>query len=912
MRLPIQTMRKLGFELVRQSKTSITLKYVKNGLTVVLMPDKLSTVVTSNLIYLVGSAHEEDDEAGMAHLFEHLQFKDTKKHNKQDGTGFDALMRAVGAEWNATTSYDRTHYYETGSPELLELFLDIESDRMRNTVLRQSDFDSEMPVVLQEFARGENSPREALDKAVRDGAYTKDHPYQHPVIGFRETVFNTSMEKLQVFYDKFYWPNNAVLVIFGQFKMVDALKLIAQYFGNIPASPNPIPKLKTVKVKQNTQNHVKVERAGDNEITHLFFHTPPASHQDTPALDLVASILGSYTSRNSRLYKRLLKEKQLANVFGCYNQGLRLTSSFEIIADVMEGSSAPEVERIVFEEIKGLKTALVSDEELKLNKESLCKGLTLAMIDPENKLFYTNEAIASSSLEDFEKHNELIQAVTKEDIRRVVKKYLRKKNSTVGHFYPKKSSNQVEESSKQEDGVQSQAMETPVAQAEDESNSEVDQFHVALPAYLKKKKKGSSAITTGLKKVKMSNGLTLLILPRPKTGVVSISGYFGNAGTFFAPDNEYVPVLTSQMLIRGSEGLDADTLDARMEEMGSGLTIRTGGLSSSFVSNVVKEDLSKFVQLLGTVLRKPEFAEEELKQCQVEQAQGLLNIQSDTGSQARIKMSQSLYPEGHLFHMIDVEPSIKQLIQITKEDLAAFHKEAYGSTTTTFMLVGDITAEEASALFEKTFSDWSGNAPRTISIDEVSAPAQARRVNVNIPDKQSTNILIGHPVAIQANSPDLLAAMLGNSALGGGPIDSKLGQDVREKHGLTYGIGSAFDDLSVPYSPWLIRLTVDPNKVELALSRVQSVVSTYLKGGIDNAELEAEKGRAQGMFAVKLANPTSLAATLLSYEASGKGAEYVDTHISRVRDITKEQVDAAVRKYFSIDKSITVVAGTLS
>ncbi|MBX9770470.1 MAG: insulinase family protein, partial [Candidatus Obscuribacterales bacterium] len=448
MRLPTQTMKKLGFELVRQSKTSITLKYVKNGMTVVLMPDKLSTVVTSNIIYMVGSRHEGNGETGAAHLFEHLMFKETAKHNKKDGTGFDDLMKAVGAEWNATTYYDRTHYYEVGSPDLLELFMQIESDRMRGLILRKSDLDSEMPVVLQEFARGENNPRSALNKEVWSCAF-KEHPYKMETIGSKSDVFGVPMERLQAFYDKFYWPNNAILVIFGKLEMSSTLKLIAKYFGHIPASPKPIPTVYTVEPKQEGQKRAILRRAGDNEIVQIAFHTPKALHPDTAALAVAANILGSDSSRNSRLYKRLLKEKQLANDFGTSNLALHDSGMFEVVADVMQDSNVQEVEGVLFEEIYKLKTELVSDEELNLNKQALCKGLTLKMVDNEEKLFYITESIASASLESLENRNAEIKAVTKEDILRVANVYFLEDNSTVGHFLPKKSNQQTNEDSEE-------------------------------------------------------------------------------------------------------------------------------------------------------------------------------------------------------------------------------------------------------------------------------------------------------------------------------------------------------------------------------------------------------------------------------------------------------------------------------
>ncbi len=218
------------FERVDAGNGLEELRLAANGLRVLLMPDQAVPVVAACVVYHVGSRNEAVGHTGATHLLEHLMFKGSRKFNPADGRPIARALERVGAAFNATTWFDRTNYYETLPVEHLELALELEADRMRGALLRGEDLASEMTVVRNEFERGENDPFDVLLKQSFAMAF-REHPYHHPTIGWRADIENAAIERLRHFYDTFYHPNNASLVLVGAFDRGEALELIARHYG---------------------------------------------------------------------------------------------------------------------------------------------------------------------------------------------------------------------------------------------------------------------------------------------------------------------------------------------------------------------------------------------------------------------------------------------------------------------------------------------------------------------------------------------------------------------------------------------------------------------------------------------------------------------------------------------------------
>src|SRR6187455_481192 len=251
-----------GFTHVRTVQGISEYRLESNGLTVLLLPDHSAPAVTMMVTYRVGSRNESYGTTGATHLLEHLMFKGTREHNKEAGNGYDQLLERTGAMTNATTSLDRTNYFETVGSQDLPMAVMLEADRMRNLRLREDDRRPEMTVVRNEYERGENNPIQALIKEVFHSAFVA-HPYHHSTIGWRSDIEKVSIEKLREFYDTFYWPDNATVSIIGDFDPAKALELVKKYYGAYPKAPKPIPQVYTEEPEQTGPRRVMVQRAGE-------------------------------------------------------------------------------------------------------------------------------------------------------------------------------------------------------------------------------------------------------------------------------------------------------------------------------------------------------------------------------------------------------------------------------------------------------------------------------------------------------------------------------------------------------------------------------------------------------------------------------------------------------------------------
>ena len=251
-----------------------------NGMEVLLREDHAAPVASFLLLYRVGSRNEAVGYTGSTHMLEHMMFKGTPEMNREKGNQIAVVLERVGADFNATTWYDRTNYFETVASDQLELAMSIEADRMRNALIRDDDRRSEMTVVRNELERGENDPMSVMDNYSHATAF-REHPYHHPTIGWRSDVEGVPTERLKEFYDTFYWPDNATAIVVGDFRAEEALELLDRHFGKIPRAPRPIPGVYTTEPEQQGERRFVVHRTGSDGIVALNFRTPEAAHPDT-------------------------------------------------------------------------------------------------------------------------------------------------------------------------------------------------------------------------------------------------------------------------------------------------------------------------------------------------------------------------------------------------------------------------------------------------------------------------------------------------------------------------------------------------------------------------------------------------------------------------------------------------------
>ena len=421
-----------AYEHVETSGGIQCYRLTDNDLRVLVLPQDGAPVATLMVTYHVGSRNEHTGLTGATHFLEHLMFKGTDRYHKKAGTSiFDTLQR-VGAKVNASTWVDRTNYYEMLPVDHLSLAIDIEADRMRNARLDPDDLESERTVILNEYDRGQNDAVSRLFDEVWSTAFVA-HPYHHPTIGWRSDIETVTREGLKHFYDTFYWPNNATVSVIGHVEPADVLEQVATAFGSIDPAPHAIHDVTTREPEQNGQRRVTVHQDGQLGALLIGYKSPPATHTDSDALDLLGQILAS--GKGSRLFRRCTDQGLTADVFAM-NFRLRDPSLFNLFAYLNPEVGHDAVEAAIEEAVADVRVNGVTDDELQRAKNQKIAKVAFDRDGPMKIASQLNEALAAGDWRLYTTYLDRLEQVTADDVQRVAQTYLTTETSTVGRYIP--------------------------------------------------------------------------------------------------------------------------------------------------------------------------------------------------------------------------------------------------------------------------------------------------------------------------------------------------------------------------------------------------------------------------------------------------------------------------------------------
>ncbi len=866
-----------------------------NGLTVLLMEDHSAPVLTFMVTYRVGSRNEVTGTTGSTHLLEHLMFKGTEKYNKANGGHIDNVLGNIGARLNATTWLDRTNYFESIPSEYLETAIDIESDRMRNLLLRKEDKDAEMTVVRNEFERGENSPFSALNKAVWATAF-QAFPYHHSTIGWRSDIENVTIPQLREFYDTFYWPNNATVTIIGDFDEENALNLVKKYYGKIPASPKPIPQIYTTEPKQEGPRRVVVKRPGQLGVVAVGWKVPEGTHPDSYALSVLDNILTS--GKSSRLYKALQDKNKTVSGFNFYAQ-LQYPGLFTIYAFLAPGTTHEEVEKIILHEIDSIKAHGVSAAEVQRAINQVEAQTAFGRDGSFSIAAQLNEAIATGDWTLYTSYADNIRKVTPQDVQDVIKKYFNEDQSTTGYFIPKKPGGATAQggAAQRLDDRGIYHYRPPMEEAEANLN--------APP--LAPGPAGKSNIAQNIKRTTI-NGIDVVLAPTGVKNVVTFNASLP-LGDILNKDNTMLADITGRMLDKGTLKHDKFALAEIMENMGARLSFDVGMYTLTISGRSLTKDVNKVIELLAEELRQPAFDPAELEKLKKQRAGSLKRLLEDTDTQAKDELTRLLFPKGHPNYQQRIETLIEDTKKITVDQVKAFYAQHYGPKGMIFVAAGDVKDVGLEKALEKAFNGWTGGTERPdVNLKPNSVKAGFHAVTME--GKTSTSMYMGLPTGLKKTDDDYLPFYLGNTILGTG-FAGRLMSIIRDDEGLTYGIYSAHAGDIYDGGYWYITATFAPDLLEKGMNSTNRELKRWVEKGVTAEELANVKKRLAGRFKVGLATSAGMARQLLTFIQRGLDVSYMDEYPSKIQAVTLDQVNRVIKKYIDPDKVVTVVAGSI-
>jgi zinc protease len=752
------------------SVEGITEYRLDNGLQVLLFPDNSKAKVTVNVTYMVGSRHEGAGETGMAHLLEHMLFKGTQKRKEIMGE-----LSAHGNDFNGSTSWDRTNYFETvpGTDADLRWALEMEADRMVNSRVAKSDLDSEMTVVRNEFERGENSPDQVLEERVLSTAYLW-HSYGRSPIGTLSDIEKVPIEKLQAFYRNYYQPDDAMLLIAGKFDPAKALGWVTELFGVIPRPTRKLLPTYTEEPTQDGEREVVLRRVGDHQSVMMAFHVPSGSHKDSPALDVLSGILSEAPS--GRLYKALVESKKTVSAdaenYSLHDPGVEMFS-----ATVAKDKSLDDAEKTMLSVIDGLIKEPPNKEEVDRAKTRILKNIDLELNNSERVGLALSEWGSMGDWRLIYLNRDQVEKVTPEDVARVAKLYLKPDNRTIGRYLP----------TAQPDRSVIPPSPDVVAELKDyKGKAAVEEGEAFDPS--------PANIEARVTRVTLPSGLKLVLLPKKTRGgtvVASLQLHFGDEKSL--ANKGAAPRLAGALLMRGTQKHTRQQLQDEFDKIKARVLV-SGSLDRESASiDTLRAGLVPALRLAAEILRQPSFPESDFEQIRQASIAQLEAGRSEPQNMASIAMNRFLnaaYPPGDPRYTLTIDENIDQLKKVTLEEAKKFYADFYGASNGELAVVGDFDPAEVRKVAEELFSSWKSPKPYAV-IKRSWSKLSPANISLEAPDKANAYLYAVTPVSMDQQDPDYPAMVLADRIIGGDE-KSRLWVRIREKDGLSYGVNSNF------------------------------------------------------------------------------------------------------------------------
>ena len=858
-----------------------------NGLRVLMFPDQSKQTITVNMTYLVGSATENYGETGMAHLLEHMVFKGSTKH-----TNIPQELTSHGSRPNGSTWSDRTNYFETfaATDENLNWALDLESDRMVNSFIAKKDLDSEMTVVRNEFELGENSPFNVLLERSMAASYIW-HNYGKTTIGARSDIENVPIERLQAFYRNYYQPDNAVLLVAGKFDEQKTLGLVDKYFSPIPRPTRTLQKIYTVEPTQDGERAVTLRRTGDTQLVQALYHVPAGSHPDFAAIDIIAQILGDTPS--GRLHKALVESKKASSVFGFDFQWHDPTLAI-FGAEVRQGDSIEVARDALLATIEGITTTPPTKEEVERARSQILKNIELTLNNSDRVGLTLSEFIGAGDWRLYFLHRDRLRKVTPEEVTETAARYFKPSNRTLGMFIPTAKPDRAEIPATPD-------LTAALKDYKGDATVAAGEAFDPSPANIEARTARSTA-----------GGLKLALLQKKTRGgkvVAQMTLRYGDEKSLM--NRVTAAQLAGGMLMRGTTKHTRQQIQDELDRLKARANVFGGATQAVVTIETTRENLPAVMRLVAEILREPAFPASEFELLKQEQLANIEQNKSEPTQIAFTAFSRTLspFPKGDVRYITTSDEDVANVNAVTLDQAKQFYQDFYGASNGTLTVIGDFDSAEINKLAGDLFGNWKSPKPFA-RVPSVYKDVTALNQSFPTPDKANAFFVAGLNLKIRDDNPDYPALLLGNYMLGGGFLNSRLAARIRQKEGLSYGVGSginisAFDE----FGRFTANAIYAPQNVEKLEAAFKEEIARMLKDGFTAEEVGAAKSGYLQSRQVSRAQDNELASRLNNYLFIGRTLQFDAELDAKLQALTPEQIIAAMRRHIDPAKITIIKAG---
>ncbi len=875
-----------------------------NGLQVILHTDHSDPVISYDIMYHVGSSREIPGKTGFAHLFEHLLFSGSE--DVPTGT-FDKIIEGVGGSNNGFTTRDITSYFEVFPKNALEKILWLESDRMGffiNSVTRRS-MAIQQNVVQNEKRQGEdNSPYGFTDYVISKNLYPSTHPYNWEVIGEMDDIKNATLTDVKNYYDHFYGPNNATLVLAGDFNPDSAKMLINKYFGEIKSHGEVssrsamIPTLaKTVRL-YHEDNFANVP-----EIT-MVWPVPQAYQKDAYALDFLAKILAD--GKKAPLYKVLVKEKNLTSRTTAYNNSGELTGEFTISIRANEGKNLKEIEDGINEAFQRFEKEGITEKDIERVKAASEKNFYEGL----SSVFYKSLQLAfyNTFLNDpgyIEKDIENIKAVTLDDVKNVYNKYIKGKPHVVTSFIPKGHLDMVADSSIpaniKEENIK-EASQVEIAQAGEEKIEKT-------PSYIDRSVEPNLGSDPEINvpqiwKATLSNGIQVSGIQNKELPLVEMNIVINGGVYQDKTDLPGVANMVASVLPQGTKNKTPEELEEEIELLGSDINVYAGREEIALSASSLSRNFEKTVALMKEILLEPRWDSAEFAMALTRTKNSIIQAEAQPRSVAYLLFYKLLYGKDNILGY-NTRGTKESIDKISMEDLKNYYDKNFSPSVTKIQVAGNVSKEEVLAALKPLETSWKSKEVTLNNYTIPPDPDKSQIYFVDIPGSRQSVIYIGY-LALSRDNPDYVKADFINYRLGGA-FTSIFNQILREEKGYTYGASSYFPEMKVK-APFTASSQVRSDATFESVKIFKDKMEKF-RNGLSDTDMQFVKNCMIRSNALRFETNGALLGMLTTMSKYGLPDDYIKEDETVIKGITADEAKAVIDKYIIPDKMVYVVVG---
>jgi zinc protease len=858
------------------SEQDILRATLKNGLRVVIVRNPLAPVVTTEINYLVGSNEAPVGFPGMAHAQEHMMFRGSP------GLSADQLsniVAAMGGDFDADTQQTVTQYFFTVPASYLDIALHIESIRMRGVLDRASLWDQERGAIDQEVARDLSNPEYKFYSRLLEVMFAGT-PYAHDALGTRESFAKTTGEMLAQFHKTWYAPNNAILVIVGNVDPAKALEETKGLFESIPS--RPLPPKPTVHLKPMTAAQIKEETDLPYGLCLVAYRLPGYDSPDYAAATVLADVLGS---QRADLYALVPQGKALEAGFS--TQDLPAATIGYAMAAVPQGedesSMAPVLKNIVANYVKnGVPADLVEASKRHEIADAEFSKNSVAGLAEE-----WSQALAVEGRHSPEEDIQAIKAVTKADVDRVAKQYLKNDTAIVALLKPHPSGKPI-----QSQGFRGKESFTPKQTKP-----------VPLPDWAKRieEKPQAPASNVNPKVFTLQNGLRLIVQPVTISPTVSVLGQVKTNADLQTPDGkEGVSQVLESLFSHGTESMNRIAFQKALDDIAA-----NESAGSSFLLQVLTAHLDRGMQLLSDNLLRPALPQSAFTVVQKQNANLTAGEMQSPGYLARLARLEALYPKG--------DPALRRptpstISSLTLKDVRAYYDSVFRPDMTTIVVIGQVTPDKAKEVVEKYFGGWKANGPRPATDLPPVPPNKPSSAVVPDRSRVQDEVILAETLGLTRSNPDYYALQVGNHILSGAFYATRLYHDLREEAGLVYTVESALN-VGKTRSIFEVYYGCDPQNVAKARAMALNDLRKMQTEPATPKELQQAKTLLVTRMLLGESSEDGIAGRLLNLSIQGLPLDEPALAAKHYIEMTAGQVQNAFKKWLRPDDFVQIVRG---